>query len=538
MTVTYICGHLHPDTDSICSAIAYESLKNAIGMKAMAVRAGEINPETRWALERFQMNVPPEIRDLRPQVHDLQLDNPSLIRLHTPLRKAWEQMRLSKMKALPVVDDDMKLIGIVTLGDLAEFDLNADLEKAISIPSQNLLDTLNPRVFGSLPESFSARLHLLEEDRELPSGSIVFCEKITADLVERAFGAGVPCLVQCNTPPEFAFSAYKREIQAALDKNMVLLFSAENCFTSMRYTQQSVAVSAAMHSNKLISVPFDAYIDDVRELMLSSRFRCYPVVGENNQVLGTISRYHLLKPNQKKVILIDHNEMAQSVRGLIQADVLEIIDHHRLGDVQTNGPLYFRDEPVGCTATIIAGMFAEMGIRPSPQVAGLMLCAILSDTVLFKSPTCTKRDIEIAGDLAKTANVDVMDLGREMFKAGDSLRNMTPHEVLFLDFKEFFLGDYKIGIGQVSCIDINHLSRLSDSLLSLMNEICSEQRFDLLLFMETDIDKEGTRIYYAGHLLKELARAFSVELANGSFFLPGVMSRKKQVIPALSAVLR
>lgn len=538
MSVVYICGHLHPDTDSICSALAYESLKNALGGNTLAVRAGALTPETRWVLERFKVKTPPEIRDLRTQVLDLSLDKPSHIMLPTPLRKAWEQMQICKLKSLPVVDENLQLTGIVTLGDLSEFDLNADISKVLSIPSKNLCETLTPYVIGKLPDIINATLHLYRNSKKIPEGCIVFCEKITRELISQSMESGVQCLVQCNTPPE-SIRIKKSELDYLSTRlKLVLMFTPLDCFTAIRYSQQSVSIGAAIHINKLVSIPIDAYLDEVTELMLSSRFRCYPVVDENNYVLGSISRYHLLQPIRKKVILVDHNEMSQSVRGLFQAEVLEIIDHHRLGDIQTSGPLFFRNEPVGCTSTIIAGMFFESGIKPEPSIAGLMLCAILSDTVLFKSPTCTLRDIAVAEQLADLANVDITELGREMFKGSESLSNMTPIEVLFLDFKEFFLGDNKIGIGQVSCIDINQLAHLSNSVHSVMEEIGSEQRFDLLLFMETDIDMEGTRIYYTGHLRKELSRAFNIELKENSFFLPGVMSRKKQVIPALSAVLR
>jgi manganese-dependent inorganic pyrophosphatase len=538
MAATFICGHLHPDTDSICSALAYESLKQALGEDAKAVRAGPLNPETSWVLDRFKSHIPPEIRDLRVQVQDVDLDKPDQVLPKTSLKQSWEQMNACQVKTLPIVDEEHKLIGVVTLGDIATCDLNSDTSRVFTLPSANLIENLHATVVGPLPESITATLHLHQHGKVPVSKSIVFCEDITLDLILQAARADVPCLVQCNTAPEIAAIQTEMFGNIMSSLKMTLLFTALNTFTAIRYAQQSLPISTAMSRVKPVYFPINAYLDEIKERMLTSRFRSYPIVDADNRVQGSISRYHLLQPRKKKVILVDHNEMSQCVRGIDQADVLEIIDHHRLGDIQTHNPVYFRNEPVGCTSTIIASLFFEREMTPPPMIAGLMLCAILSDTVMFKSPTCTSRDIRTAERLATIAGEDVQKLGSEMFKVGDTLLEKTPEELLFLDFKEFFLGDNKVGIGQVSCLEISMLAPFSKTLPPLMAEVCHQQRFDLLLFMETDIKNEGTRLYYAGHLRKELADAFDVELDGDSFFLPGVMSRKKQVIPAISAVLR
>ncbi len=539
MAEILICGHLHPDTDSVCSAIALAAYQQELGESALAVRAGELNPETCWALERFAVDAPPEIRDLRTQVQDLELDSPAPIPPQMPLRKAWEQMRLSKVKSLPIVDDERRLIGVVTLGDLAEFDLETDADRGLSLPAPNLVLTLQAEIHGELPSFFPLSFFWYRSQVSIRPASIVFTEMISIELIREAAQAGSPCLVYCLGDLADSDRTLDSEvIRMAALSSLVILITPLDPFTAIRYAQQAVPVQLAMQQENLIAFQIDTYLDEVREHMRTSRFRSYPVVDHENRVLGSISRYHLLQPGRKKVILVDHNERSQSVRGLEQAEILSIIDHHRLGDIQTFGPVYFRNEPVGCTATIIAGMFFEQDLWPSPSIAGLMLCAILSDTVMFKSPTCTLRDIKIAGKLAKLAAVDVNDLGREMFRVGSNLLDKTPLEILFLDFKEFFLGDNKIGVSQISCLESGQLDPLAHKLPQLMEEICIEQRFDLLLFMETDIMQEGSKMYYAGHLRKELAQAFNVDLDHSSFFLPGIMSRKKQVIPALSAVLR
>ena len=285
----------------------------------------------------------------------------------------------------------------------------------------------------------------------------------------------------------------------------------------------------------MISFHENDALDDVKQDMLSSRYRSYPVLDNHGNVLGMVARYHLLQPQRKKVILVDHNERSQAVRGLDQAEVKGIIDHHRLGDIQTTGPILFRNETVGCTSTIIAKMFRESGLEPTPRTAGMMCCAILSDTVQFKSPTCTRQDIDIAQWLAELAGEDANALGAEMFSLSHQLKSDNPEELLFADFKEFYFGEVKVGVSQVSVMNFSELEPILARMSETMLDIIPKQRFDLLLFMATDIKNEGTWLYYAGSHLKELGEAFNVELSDesGHFFLPNVMSRKKQLIPAL-----
>ena len=539
MAEIYVTGHLNPDTDSICSALAYAAFQQAIGQPARAMRAGEISPETQWILDRFKVDAPPLIRDLRTQISDLKLDTPKPISPQMPLRKAWEQMRQSKVKSMPVVDEDQHLIGVVSLGDLAEFDLAADTSHAISMPAENLVEMLQAKVSGILPETVQASFLWFNDGDKIPPKSVVFTEKLTPDMIGTAVAAKATILVLCaGTEADLSALPEPSLARMASKVGLPLLVAPLRPYYAVRYAQQAVPIQVSMKSDKIMVFTADAFIDDVREDMLSTRFRSYPVVDSENRVLGTISRYHLLQTNRKKVMLVDHNERAQAVRGIEQAEILAIIDHHRLGDVQTIGQVYFRCEPVGCTSTIIASMFFERNLIPDQPIAGLMLSAILSDTQLFKSPTCTSKDVQVAEKLAVLADVNLKEHGRDLFQASSNLDNKTPSELLFLDFKEFFLGDYKIGVGQINCLDGAALAEKTREIPQLMQEVVVNQRFDLLLFMETDILKEGTELYYAGHLRKELAQAFNVELKGPSFFLPGVMSRKKQVIPALGATLR
>jgi manganese-dependent inorganic pyrophosphatase len=286
-----------------------------------------------------------------------------------------------------------------------------------------------------------------------------------------------------------------------------------------------------------VSFDTEDFVDEIKDVMLETRYRSYPVINENNKVVGTISRYHLISQNRKKVILVDHNERTQSVHGLEDAEVLEIIDHHRIADIQTGNPIYFRNEPVGSTSTIVASIFFENGIRPSKKVAGLLCAAIISDTLLFKSPTSTNVDKLMLKRLSEIANIDVESFAKEMFKAGTSLKDRTVDEIFHQDFKVFTLNNLKIGISQISTMDIEVFSDMKNDMLALMEKKSLENGFNLLVFMLTDILKGGSELLFAGKDKEIASRAFNVKLAGSSVYLPDILSRKKQVIPPITAAI-
>ena len=303
---------------------------------------------------------------------------------------------------------------------------------------------------------------------------------------------------------------------------------------AVRLVYQAIPVTRACQTEDLVSFHLDDYIDDVREEVLKSRYRCYPVLDENDRVVGTLSRYHLLRPRRKRVVLVDHNERAQAVPGLDQAEILEIIDHHRLADIQTAQPVRMRNEPVGSTNTIIAGMYQEYGVMPSPSMAGLIASAILSDTVIFKSPTCTKRDIDMAERMARIAKVSLEELGQELFSASGS-DNKSAEELFLADFKEFHIAEQKLGVSQITCVDSARLLERKEEFLELMAGMRKTNRYDMVILMLTDVLLEGTQLVYLGSD-DTISRAFSIEPHDNTLFLPGVMSRKKQIIPMLTAL--
>ena len=328
----------------------------------------------------------------------------------------------------------------------------------------------------------------------------------------------------------------RAEIAPKLEK-----YEGDTCIISTRFPAgrvcrliyQAIPISRPCQRGEIVCFHLDDYIDDVREVVLKSRYRSYPVLDENENVVGTLSRYHLLRPRRKQVVLVDHNEVSQSVPGLDQAEILEIIDHHRLADIQTGQPIYVRNEPVGSTNTIIAAMYQEHGVIPSGSMAGLMAAAILSDTVMFKSPTCTKRDISMAERLARIANINLDDLGKELFSSVSP--DKPVQEMIASDFKEFHIAEQVLGVSQITCLDSLDIMSRKDELLKEMNRLRDEHHYDMVLLMLTDVLLEGTQLLYVGSD-DAIRNAFSVEPKDNTLFLPGVMSRKKQIIPMLTAL--
>ena len=323
-------------------------------------------------------------------------------------------------------------------------------------------------------------------------------------------------------------------IKKAKEKGVTVISTPHDSFTASRLIIQSIPVGYVMAKDNLISFSTDDLVEDIKDVMVETRFRSYPVTTPEGKVIGTISRYHLISNHKKMVIQVDHNERGQSVDGLDEADVLEIIDHHRVADIQTNHPIYFRNEPLGSSSTIVGKCFFENGIRPSKKAAGLLCGAIISDTLLFRSPTCTDQDKHICKKLAEIAGIEsIEDFAKEMFKAGTSLQGKTVEEIFNQDFKPFTIGDTKIGVAQVNTMDIDGFMPLKDEMLSYMNSKLSNENFDMMLLLLTDILNEGSQILGVGNTAI-IEDAFKVTLKDSTAFLPGVLSRKKQVIPPLT----
>mgnify|MGYP002626327415 CR=1 FL=1 len=531
----YVTGHKNPDTDSIVSAIAYASLMNALGdRRYTAARIGTVSDETAHILERFGFEAPERIYNVRTQVRDLNYDRPPVLSEAVTVRRAWEAMLKGEREiaSLPVADENGKLCGMVTTGDIASFDLssseNPHLEK---IPLFNLVSNLDGQLWdkNSTVTSLSGELKIaVPLSGEMPdfNRDMILITGNDPVTLNAALDAGVACVIICVAELDPA-------IPERADKTVVIT-TPYDAYRAARLVIQSVPVERILPGTETVSFRLNDYLDDVREQTLKSRYRSYPILDENDHVMGTLSRFHLLRPNRKRVVLVDHNEMSQSVDGLNEAEILAIIDHHRLADVQTGAPIYVRNEPVGATCTIVASMFQERGIMPNKHLAGLLAAGIVSDTIFFKSPTATPRDRLMAERMAAIAGESLDELGRDIFTPS-ATRETDARKMLLSDFKHFAIEGHKLGIGQINCIDSAELVKRRDEFLPIMEQVRAEREFDILLLMLTDVLLEGTVLLSVGDL-DTVEEAFNVKIKDNTVFLPGVMSRKKQVVPALSVL--
>ena len=534
MDTIYITGHKNPDTDSIVSAMAYAALKNALGLREYkAARLGEISDETKTVLERFHAEPPLRISDVRTQVRDLDYDTPMALSPAATIRRAWTTMQADRISVMPVANDDGTLYGMLSAGDVANFDVSSVQEPYVhNIPVYNLLSVLEGRILnagGENTDEISGEITIA-----LPAGcenlifsrpdSIVVCGD-QPDMIRRALEIGVCCVIVCQAEvaPELL----------AMESRTCLISTPLDPYRAVRLICHALPIASICKSQDLVCFHLDDYIDDVRNTVLESRFRAYPILDENEHVVGTLSRFHLLRPRRKQVVLVDHNELSQTVPGIEQAEILGIIDHHRLADIQTRQPISVRNEPVGSTNTIITSMYQEHGVTPSPHMAGLMAAAILSDTVMFKSPTCTPRDIRTAERMARIADVSLDELGHEIFSA--AVENKSVEEVFFTDYKEFHIAGHSLAVSQLTCVDSPSVLKRKDEFLKLMKKTAEEKMFDLVIMMLTDVLLEGTQIIYVGDD-DTIRQAFNVIPKDNTVFLPKVMSRKKQIIPMLSVL--
>ncbi|MBR1822532.1 MAG: putative manganese-dependent inorganic diphosphatase [Clostridia bacterium] len=534
MDPIYVTGHRNPDTDSIVSAMAYAQLRNALGDREyVAARLGRVNDETQLVLDRYGFEPPALIHNLRTQVSDLSFDTPPALNKAVTVDRAWQLLhRDENTVALPVVEDDGTLYGMLSTNTIAAHDMRSVLHPEIEdIPVFNLVSALEGSIVldGKSPTNrVSGRVTIAlptggEEAIQLTPQTVLLCGH-QPEVIMDALRAGVPCVVVCQ-------ASVPEEVRQIETKCLVISTPHEP-YRAARMIFQSLPVSRVCRTTSLCPARLTDYVDDVRQMAQDNRHRAFPVVDDDNKVVGTLSRIHLLKPRRKRVVLVDHNEVAQSVPGLEQAEILEIIDHHRLADVQTGSPIYMRNEPVGSTATIVAGMFMERGLMPTTRMAGLLTCAIISDTLMFKSPTCTPRDIQTAERMASIAHESIDELGRMIFSASTS-DDKSPDDILFQDYKEFMISGHTLGVGQVVTLDSARVLTRADDFLAAMRARLAEKQLDMMLFMITDMLQEGTHLLFLG-APDVIAQAFNVRAEDHRAFLPGILSRKKQVIPSLS----
>ncbi len=534
MEPIFVTGHRNPDTDSIVSAMAYAALRNALGENEyVAARLGQVSDETQMVLDRFGFEPPMLLHNVRTQVRDLNYDTPPALSGAVTVSRAWSMLSGdNKILALPVTGEGGTLYGMLTPGDIASYDMRSiDNPVVEGIPVFNLLSALEGRIIcdgdaaldtisGEVVIALPQRLGQLPE---MGKSTILICG-CQEEVITHAIEQGVQCVIVCQS----VLSEALRESKSAT----CIISTPYDAYRAARMIYQSIPINRVCQHHDLVHFHLDDYIDDVREVMLQSRFRCYPILDADEKVAGTLSRFHLIRPRRKRVVLVDHNERAQSVSGLDQAEILEIIDHHRLADVETGSPIYFRNEPVGSTATIIASMYQDKGLMPSEKLAGLMCAAIVSDTIMFKSPTCTERDRRMADRMARYAGISLEELGRDIFSVNAS-EDKPARDMVFSDFKEFHIAGHSLGIGQITCLNSQKMIDRVDEFVDVMRQSMAERHYDMVLLMLTDVLREGTELIELGGE-EIIEQAFNVEVKNHHAFLPKVVSRKKQVVPMLS----
>ena len=544
---TIVIGHKNPDTDSICSAICYANLKTSItGKEYVPCRAGHINEETQFVLNYFGVEAPELVSNVKTQVRDIEIRETAGVDRNISLKKAWNLMQDANVVTLPAVNSNNVLEGLITVGDITKSYMNV-LDSSILSKAKtqysNIIETLEGHlVIGDENAYFDQGKVLiaaanpdLMEYYIAPHDLVILGNRYESQLC--AVEMGADCIIVCEGA---AVSMTIRKL--AQERGCTVITTPYDTYTAARLINQSMPISYFMKTENLITFEDGDFIDDIKDVMASKRHRDFPILDMDGKYRGMISRRNLLGARGKQLVLVDHNEKNQAVDGIENAEILEIIDHHKLGTVETIAPVFFRNQPLGCTATIVYQMYNESSVHMDKKIAGLLCSAIISDTLLFRSPTCTEIDKMAALALAGEAGIDINQYAREMFSAGSNLKSKTDDEIFYQDFKRFNSGKVSFGVGQISSLNADELESLKERLLPYLKKAHREHGVDMMFFMLTNILNESTILLYEGAgALSMLTNAFHLEenteeardSASGTVELPGVVSRKKQLIPAI-----
>ena len=535
-----VIGHRNPDTDSICSAIAYAELKNKTSsLVCEPRRAGRMNQETEFVLKKFGVTPPRMCTDVNPKIRDVDFREMPGINGSTSLRKAWEIMRDKQIDTLPITDADNELLGLITVKDIATANMDVfDTEVLAKSRTsyKNILETLGGTMVVGDENAVCTTGHIkigtatpeMLESAVEKGDIVILTNRYESQLC--AIEKEASLLIICNG------AKVGRTIQRIAEETGVAIMSvACDSYAAGKLMSQCAPISYYMTRDDIVKFTLVTPVSDVTRVMTKVRHRYFPVLDEDGKYCGMVSRRNIIALRKRRIILVDHNEATQAVEGFDQAEILEIIDHHRIGSLETDGPVYFRNQPVGCTATIITQMYDENGVEIEPKIAGLLLAAILSDTLVFRSPTCTPIDVAAAKRLAKIAGVDIDEFALEMFEAGENLAGKTAEEVFLQDFKVFMCGDVRFGVAQGSYMTRKNLQAAQKLLQPYLEEARNKQNVEDLYMLLTDVPKEESVVICTGRHADEMLRSgFEKEPEeDGSWTLPGVVSRKKQFIPAL-----
>jgi manganese-dependent inorganic pyrophosphatase len=540
----HVIGHINPDTDSVCSAIAYAAFKRQMtGKNYTAKRAGQINSETRFVLQKFGVPEPEYLSDVRTQVFDIDVVQVPGVGSDISLKRAWEIMKEGGLATLPVVCKNGQLEGLITIEDIAKSYMDVYDSCIIAkaeTPFRNLIETLEGEMIVGDPDEIiqsgkcliaAANPDLMENYIE-KDDIVILGNRYESQLC--AIEMGAKCIIVCDGSL-VSFTIKK----LAESKGCFIIKTPYDTYTATRLVNQSMPIRYFMKQKALITFQRNDYVDDIRETMAKKRYRDFPIMDLNGSYYGMISRRSLLGARKKRLVLVDHNEVTQAVDGLDEAEVLEVIDHHRIGSLETMNPVYFRNQPLGCTATIIYQMYREQELKISREIAGLLCSAILSDTLIFRSPTCTETDKKAAYALAQIAGIEPESYAAEMFAAGSNLSAKTPEEIFYQDFKKFVVNDVSFGVGQINSMTQKDLEDVRERMIPYMAKALTAHSIPMLFFMLTDILQGTTELLCAGNGAKELAlEAFHLKDDTDQIILENTVSRKKQLIPALMQAIQ
>lgn len=541
--LVYVSGHRNPDTDSICSAIAYSYLLNATNKyNAVPVRLGEINRETEYVLKRFGVEHPVLLKTVKQKVEDLNYDKVTVFSKDLTLKTAWFLLKQQNLKSAPILDEHGQLLGLLSTSNIIEGYMDqwdSEVLKKAKTPVENVIDTLEANVIY-LNESLKVvegDIHIAamsgsEAKKRIHENDVVIVGGDRSDDLEELISVKPSLIVLTGS-----LTADENVVKKCEEQGISIISTPFNTYQTSQQIVQAIPVEYVMIKGDIKTFSTDDTLDYMKEVMSETRYRGYPVIDLNNRCVGSISRFALLKGLRKKVILVDHNERGQSIPGIEEADILEIVDHHRVADIQTVGPLLFRGEPLGSTATIVTKMFDELDVEIPSHIAGLLLGAVVSDTLLFKSPTCTPVDTKIAKKLAEIAGVDIQEFAMEMFKAGTSLVGKTVDEIFNQDFKKFSFDNLQVGVAQVNSMDIEGFLPYKKDMLDYMNKFAEDNNLEFTLLLLTDIINANSEIFVGGPRPELVEKAFNVQLTECQGTLAGVISRKKQVVPAITAIM-
>lgn len=541
--LVYVSGHRNPDTDSICSAIAYSYLLNATNKyNAVPVRLGEINRETEYVLKRFGVEHPVLLKTVKQKVEDLNYDKVTVFSKDLTLKTAWFLLKQQNLKSAPILDEHGQLLGLLSTSNIIEGYMDqwdSEVLKKAKTPVENVIDTLEANVIY-LNESLKVvegDIHIAamsgsEAKKRIHENDVVIVGGDRSDDLEELISVKPSLIVLTGS-----LTADENVVKKCEEQGISIISTPFNTYQTSQQIVQAIPVEYVMIKGDIKTFSTDDTLDYMKEVMSETRYRGYPVIDLNNRCVGSISRFALLKGLRKKVILVDHNERGQSIPGIEEADILEIVDHHRVADIQTVGPLLFRGEPLGSTATIVTKIFDELDVEMPSHIAGLLLGAVVSDTLLFKSPTCTPVDTKIAKKLAEIAGVDIQKFAMEMFKAGTSLVGKTVDEIFNQDFKKFNFDNLQVGVAQVNSMDIEGFLPYKKDMLDYMNKFAEDNNLEFTLLLLTDIINANSEIFVGGPRPELVEKAFNVQLTECQGTLAGVISRKKQVVPAITAVM-